>query len=410
MADQEEPGAAAAGTSDPPDPPGGDPDDDVVDVDRVVSALPETPGVDRREVAERYLEALPRVLGHSPPIAVAASIWLLPTVAILVGWLGLSQLTVIGRGRAPLSAELLVAGAYAVVLATLQTYAAVSAVRWTRSAFQLDPASRALSDQATRFLLWSIPVVCALSFVVLLVFPGRMENGSLGFLSFSALFFHMIINQQSGLALGITSPGRVYGPPLRPLDRVGTRLVAVAAVVNLRAGEFDALSARRSRSLVVEMEMLAREAERFALPRVPWWDRRTRLMAQTEGLRLAAVVRRHKVQLATAVSGDDYVAVARSLTGGASAWARRDLATMIRDAPEVAPPRTARRILARFGPATVVLALAVAVPLLPPLNQSPQAAESFRTALLIASLLSLTTGTAQTDYVKSVVDKAVLGG
>ncbi len=410
MAGQEEQAAPGAETSDAPDPEGAGPDGVAEEADRVVAALPATPGVDLREVAESYAEALPRVLAHSPPGLVDTGIAFVPAVAVGVAWYAIAQVSAISHGRTPLSAELLVSGAYAVVLAALQISVAAGAVRWTRSAYQIDHRDQALSSQAIRILLWTTPVTAALSVVALLAFGDRVNSGSLRFLTIGALFFHLTVRQMGAPALGIRNPGHGNGPPLQPLDRVGTRLVAVAAAVHASAGEFDAMPARRARWLLVQVEMLAREAERFASPRVPWWDRQTRLSALTQGFRLAAVVRAHEARMATAVSGDDYAVVARSLTGGASAWARRDLETMIRDAPDVVLPRTARRILARFGPAVVVLALAIAVPLLPPLDQSPQAADSFRTALLIASLLSLTTGTAQTDYVKSVVDKAVLGG
>jgi len=63
-------------------------------------------------------------------------------------------------------------------------------------------------------------------------------------------------------------------------------------------------------------------------------------------------------------------------------------------------------ILTRLG---MLVALGIAVPLLPPLNRAAQASTSFRTALLIAAAVSLATGAAQVpDYVRMVVERTVL--
>ncbi|MGI5224472.1 hypothetical protein [Actinoallomurus sp. CA-142502] len=196
----------------------------------------------------------------------------------------------------------------------------------------------------------------------------------------------------------------------RPLDRVATQLTVVAASVRRAAGKPETIGHAEVRWWVGSLERAARDAERFALRSVPWWDLEARHAAHLDGLRLAAVVRAHKTPLTRAMSGGDLAKVANSLTVGLGAWSRGDFAALVRNAPEVTRPARLRPVLARLGPPAILVGSGIVLPLLPPLNAAAEAAASARTALLVGVAMVLATGSAQQapDYLKAVLDKAVL--
>ncbi|WP_285575210.1 hypothetical protein [Actinoallomurus iriomotensis] len=204
---------------------------------------------------------------------------------------------------------------------------------------------------------------------------------------------------------GIRGTGRP-----RPLDRVATQLTVVAASVRRAADDPEAIDHADVRWWVGSLERSARDAGRFALRSVPWWDWEARHAAHLDGLRLAAVVRAHKTPLTRAMSGDDFAKVANSLTAGLDAWSRGDFAALVRNAPEVTRRARLRPVLARLGPPAILIGSGIVLPLLPPLNAAPEAAASARTALLVGAAMVLATGSAQQapDYLKTVLEKTVL--
>jgi hypothetical protein len=209
-------------------------------------------------------------------------------------------------------------------------------------------------------------------------------------------------------ALGIWEWGQVVGHGLaarlagavgrpRPLDRVATQLVVIAARVWALAGASGAVDQASVRMQVDALERAARDAQRFALARAPRWDGDARRAARRDGWRVAVVIRAHKAPLARAVGAEDFAAVARSLTGGLAAWSREDFASMVGGAPATTPPGRSRAVVARLLPAVTMAVLAVVLPLLPPLNATAQAASSARVSLLVGAVLALVTGAVQVE-------------
>lgn len=215
----------------------------------------------------------------------------------------------------------------------------------------------------------------------------------------------LLAAQHSGwLAVsGLHAMLRRRGRP-RPLDQVAAQLVVVAARVHGYAEFPETVDQRGIRAEVAALERAARDAERFALPRAPRWDKAAQRSARLDGLRLAGVIRAHKTPLATAIGTADFAKIARSLTGGAAAWSRGDFESMVRSAPEVTLPTRSRTVLTRLAPAVTLAVLGIVLPLLPPLSATAQAAASARTSLLVGAVLALATGAVRLeDYVTAAV-------
>ena len=378
------------------------------DVKTVVSALPPVNGNDLAEVGCCYVSALRRVLAKTPSPIIVASVLSTPTVAAAIGLTAIYQIDELNHGHTPLAAAFIVAIAYSAILGALGIFTVAMIRRWARSGYVYEAAFRASRDNAVRRMTIAAAIASVAPLVTLLL-RIPTSHMSVGYLTYGPLIFNGMITTEALMALGYGLPHPGRPSPLQPLDRVGTRLVAVIAALHACASEVNTVTRSNVRSLISELEMLAREAERFGTPRVPWWDRATRRRVLLDGLRLATVIRAHKRKVMTAMSAEDFEAVARSLAGGAVAWARNDLPTMLRDAPDLTLPRTLSTLIIRIGPAAVLVASSIILPLLPPLNKTAQATINFRVALLIAAVLSLTTSAAQLpDYMRTVVEKTIL--
>ncbi|MER6810737.1 hypothetical protein ABT299_15790 [Spirillospora sp. NPDC000708] len=160
--------------------------------------------------------------------------------------------------------------------------------------------------------------------------------------------------------------------------------------------------------LTGELERIARESERFALRRVPWWDLQARREARRLGLRLAAIIRMHKVPLATAVGMGDFIRVEASLLGGLIAWQNEDLEELLKAVPEVGLRAWIRPLLGRAWSGLILALMALWLPNTSAFHNSPQAADSVRAALLISAILALISGgVAAPERVNAVLDKAL---
>lgn len=189
-----------------------------------------------------------------------------------------------------------------------------------------------------------------------------------------------------------------------PLDEVAAQLVVVAARVRSFSKSPETADQRSVRAEVSALERAAHNAERFALPRAPRWDRNAQRTAATDGLRLAAIIRAHKMPLARAMSAEDFAKITRSLTGGVGAWSRGDFAAMVRNAPEVTLSARSRAVFARLAPTVTLGVLGIVLPLLPPLNATAQTAASARTSLLVSAVLALATGAVRAEsYISTTV-------
>jgi hypothetical protein len=378
----------------------------MVAIDDVISALPSVEDADLSEIAKCYDLALRRVLGCTPPANVYSWVRTMPLFAVCGGVITLGEVSSLTHGSTPVLAGVLVAVAYAFLLALIGAWTILQIYRWAPSGYVIDPVARRDATKAVRLVAIATILASASPLTGLPISILAVKGYHYAIDGLLLLFFLVLIIMSN---LGGTF-GRRYlsGGPLRPLDRVGTRMVALAVEVNRCARDADEVTAGHVRSLIRDLEMLARDAERFAVARVPWWDYAARNAVQADGLRLATVVRRHKPLMASAASADDFAALARSLTSGGGAWAKNDLITMVRDTPQIKAPRTLTKLLTRLGPPVLLTGMAIVVPLLPPLNHAAQAAGNFRAALFIGAALSLFGGTAQiADYVTTALERSI---
>lgn len=378
----------------------------------VGSELPKVEGVDLGEVARRYDAALPRVAFAMPEWKELIAHVVVYAIMLIAGSLMAQNVVDIAR-QSQLSATVTVATVYAAILTGVGVFLYATARQWVTDlrVIKLENQGTSLAVMRGMLALLTVsPVVSTLS----AAFTHLHSEASLPVWVRAASQSNIWVGV-AGISLFLVRARRAFDgmnretEALHPLDRVAVHLVTIAAFVQRCAENTEKVDFRDVRVLLGALERLAADAERFALPRVPWWDHATRRDARLDGLRLAAVIRAHKAPLVRAVSAEDYAKVARSLTGGLGAWSRDDFAAMVRDAPEVAVPSGLRPLIARLWPAVLVASLGIVLPLLPPLSEAAQAAAAARTSLLVAAVLLLVRGVAPVqDYIKTIVEKTVL--
>jgi hypothetical protein len=368
--------------------------------------LPSTNGVDSEIIADCYIAALSRVHAQTPPTHALVAFFLAVSAAPWAIWYGATELLVLDAVEASLPATLLVAGAFSLVMLTLGITKILLFLRWSPYGYEIDHDIRARRSylafhiHVTTVFTSLIPVACVIANMLGATFSANRV------LYFSIVVFTVGLGRPAiGMYRKREPKAKVA---LQPLDRTGTRLVAVSALIHDLSKNSDDIGFREVRTLVAELEILARDAAQFAVSRVPWWDRATRHAALQEGLRLAALIRAHKHCLVTAITGDDFEDVAKSLTGGAQAWANGDLAAMLHGSPDIRPARWGMSLLKRLAPALLLAVLGVVLPLVPPLSHIAQAGDSFRIAIFVAAALTLASSTSQTsDLVRTAVERTL---
>jgi len=180
-----------------------------------------------------------------------------------------------------------------------------------------------------------------------------------------------------------------YSGVLEPLDPVFLQIFRIAV-------DLDGLRKRRrwmQKGIVAyfnaALERAARSAERALRGRAPLTDFSTRRESGLRGAQLAAVIRVHKVHLATALSPQQVTDVRRSMTAGLLAWAERDLEALIANAPPVTFGSRIRAVTRRVYPALLLATAAVALPMIPALASS---ANQIHITLGVSAALALIAG------------------
>jgi len=177
------------------------------------------------------------------------------------------------------------------------------------------------------------------------------------------------------------------------LDSGLLRLLGCAATLDLLARRQEPLRTSSLRSVIGGLELAAADFEMYAVDRVPRADFTTRRTARMRGTQLAAILRDAKVSIACAADPRDLAAVAADLADFLLMWARHqgiNVAMAATDTPTVSIPLWSRAV-SRFWKAALILAAAVALPLV--LYHGHQAAAAgLRSALIIAAVMTLATG------------------
>ena len=386
------------------------------------AGLPDVNGVDLDELADAYATVVPGVVAELRWRFVVADL----TALVLLVYLGLiaGRLIASAPASSPPWAVLVAASAYGLVIIAggVLVSMAATALRTKPPAVDLtmsDARSPLLTFATTRLAHTALVMTVLITGLITPIDELEALWFGKGFDAFrrAAGLSSAYVAFFAGLALielcllifrYHAQEERVRRPG--SLDRVATRLVVIAVTLRRCAERPDGVRDREVRSVVSALERTAREAKRALPLSVPLWDRATRRDASIDGARLAEVIRAHKASLLRAGNEADLVRVARSLTGGLGAWARGDLAAMVRDAPAVAPVGL-QRWLVRLWPAFVLAGLGVVLPLLPPLNGVAQAATAARTSLLAGAIMAIVSGSVQApEYVQKVLEQTASRG
>ena len=196
----------------------------------------------------------------------------------------------------------------------------------------------------------------------------------------------------------LPSDGRSHSLPGNArLDSGLLGVLGCAAALDLLAHGQQPADTSAVRSVIAALELAAADLEMYAVDRVPRTDPTTRRIARMHGTQLAAVLRDAKVSIARAIGPQDLAATAVDLAGFLLTWAQQggiNLAMVDTSAPTV-PASFWPRVASRIWKTVLLGAAAVALPFL--LYHGHQAAAAgLRTALIIAAVMTLATGSVPT--------------
>jgi hypothetical protein len=204
---------------------------------------------------------------------------------------------------------------------------------------------------------------------------------------------------------------RRRSPPPSSLDVAMIRLFDVACWVEWCRSSRRWHQRTYVSQLVAELDQAAREAERYGVQRVYWWNMSARREARRAGMRIAAVIRAHRAPLVSAVSPGDLRKITVSLFAGVNAWTDGDIGKLIQNAPEISLRDWVRPIVSRLWPATVLVVSGIVLPMLSVFKDSPAAAQSMRVTLFVAgAIATVSGGVAVSDRVNAALDKAFSSG
>ncbi|MFF9646636.1 hypothetical protein [Kitasatospora aureofaciens] len=178
----------------------------------------------------------------------------------------------------------------------------------------------------------------------------------------------------------------------RPFDAVCVRLARLVA--DLHAKRHRWFAARDVAGWTRQLEEIAVEMERAGMypGRIHEAGPEVTAALRMENLRIAAVFRAHKRDLAQAHSAAAVDEVTASLLNGLRALLAGDRAALLAGAPaDVPAPGRLARWMPRLAPAAVFAAAAVLLPLVPLVAESPGTATSLRWTFAVMAAVSLAT-------------------
>ncbi|MFE4373982.1 hypothetical protein ACFRMN_38275 [Streptomyces sp. NPDC056835] len=178
--------------------------------------------------------------------------------------------------------------------------------------------------------------------------------------------------------------GWVIRPIMRPYDPLLLALVDACAVTHAHR---DAWFLPNSRKAVERaLKNAARRAE-TAVPARPFPGGRE--LARADVLRLAAVIRQHRIPIARASGPASFDLVAQSLWSGVIALIDDDWDALTAAAEPVTALSRLRRTAVALWPPVVLLAAAIALPWIPGVEQAPALMNGLRVTLVVTAVLGL---------------------
>ncbi|MFE7568504.1 hypothetical protein ACFU76_16335 [Streptomyces sp. NPDC057539] len=178
--------------------------------------------------------------------------------------------------------------------------------------------------------------------------------------------------------------GWVIRPIMRPYDPLLLALVDACAVTHAHRDTWFLPNSRKA--VERSLKNAARQAE-TAVPARPFPGGRE--LARADTLRLAAVIRQHRIPIARASGPASFDLVAQSLWSGVIALIDDDWDALTAAAEPVTALSRLRRTAATLWPPVVLLAAAIALPWIPGVEQAPALVNGLRVTLVVTAVLGL---------------------
>ncbi|MGW6488192.1 hypothetical protein [Streptomyces sp. NPDC055056] len=203
----------------------------------------------------------------------------------------------------------------------------------------------------------------------------------------------------------LSADGRFISDFTKPGDRLLLATVSVAAFVHVHSRRRMTRDTRYKICRKLDGLAVLAENDLMRPGRGPY---RVRAALRQDALRTAAVYQSHRLSVVTAESRRDADAIVTSLVNACEALARKDFASMLRNAPEsVAQRNLFRRILARLWPSTLFIIAGIALPFIPSIAEQPVLAASLRATLIISGILAFLGGQDTASRIVSPLDRAL---
>ncbi|MFI6086043.1 hypothetical protein ACIBBB_34745 [Streptomyces sp. NPDC051217] len=178
--------------------------------------------------------------------------------------------------------------------------------------------------------------------------------------------------------------GWVIRPIMRPYDPLLLALVDACAVTHAHRDTWFLPNSRKA--VERALKNAARRAE-TAVPARPFPGGRE--LARADVLRLAAVIRQHRIPIARASGPASFDLVAQSLWSGVIALIDDDWDALTAAAEPVTALSRLRRTAVALWPPVVLLAAAIALPWIPGVEQAPALVNGLRVTLVVTAVLGL---------------------
>ncbi|MEW2302706.1 hypothetical protein AB0958_22500 [Streptomyces sp. NPDC006655] len=146
-----------------------------------------------------------------------------------------------------------------------------------------------------------------------------------------------------------------------------------------------------SRRVTASLEDLARICQDNLTLRKRFGVAHPEVFSQTalEALRVAHLVRQHKIIIVCASGPGDFERVAVSLRDGLQALLANDRSKLLENAPDAVRKERVKVIMRHFLPVLLFIAAAIILPIVPPVSDQGKIADSIRITFIVAAVLAL---------------------
>ncbi|MEU4088713.1 hypothetical protein [Streptomyces aureus] len=220
--------------------------------------------------------------------------------------------------------------------------------------------------------------------------PHKAFHFTLTGLTFSTVFALAALMLVAVASRAVESFTLMFRPNVHPLDPLAVRLAEAIFVADSNRHKWAKVKALDDTLHAIEAVARAADSLAFSLSRsLPVSDQQTRVAVRDDARAMAALIRKHKLEIMRGTSANSYDRVISSLWGGLMALTNDDWASLTSAATPVPGPTPVRAAIRRLTPVVVLISAGVLLPLLPQISDNSAVAGSLRVTLLVTAALAL---------------------